>query len=334
MIIYKFRIWIGIWLSIMTVLLGGCRDVEPIPDTNIVFQTIHRDTGLYQKLGFINADGTNLEYLKLPDSGPGPPVAPVQTSDAEFLIFHSPPEADSAYVLGYMSSITKNGQIKTYDMAGRATPVLETHQVLVEEIIGSGRSEDMQSSLYLFDLDKNSVVETYYTTGKGMSIGLGTNAIHGSKLLFARYSEQAYPEIILLDIETGEERVIFVEDSTEDNRGPFYPAISPDGQWVAYTTDGGIYIMDIEGNHQKRIVEVKTIYEYSLGVMELAPWPPAPSWSPDSQWIIYHRCTLPLSEVCKDIDDYAIFKANIQTGEEIKLLDGGLNPYWRLTPRQ
>ena len=61
-------------------------------------------------------------------------------------------------------------------------------------------------------------------------------------------------------------------------------------------------------------------------------YPPEASWSPDSRWLVYHRCMLPGQQRCYSEDQYAIFKLNIETGEEWLLVEGGINPYWRLTP--
>ncbi len=41
---------------------------------------------------------------------------------------------------------------------------------------------------------------------------------------------------------------------------------------------------------------------------------------------------LPFPEGCERGADFNIYKVNIDTGEEILLVEGGLNPYWRLTP--
>lgn len=329
----EFNNRIKVCLFMITViLLSGCYEsVDPLPDTEIVFQTMPGYKGLPHYLGFFNADGTGLAYIELPHSGPGSPAAPVRTSDAELLLFYTIPGADRAYSPGKLYSITKAGKIRKYgdSSIGRVTPVIDTHQVLFTSYDNPAKG---RYSLRLLDLDKNSVVKTYYATDQGIESGLvlGTNALHGSKLVFARYSKQTYPEIILLDIETGTERLIFIEDHIEDDHAPLYPAISPDGRWVAYTTHGGIYVMNLDTHQRKRIVTVATIYEHRPGWIELVAWPPAPSWSPDSQWIVYHRCIQPIPDQCEDTDDYVIFKANIQTGEEIKLLEGGLNPYWRL----
>ena len=57
------------------------------------------------------------------------------------------------------------------------------------------------------------------------------------------------------------------------------PAISTDGQTVAFTRDGGengIYLIDIDGSDERRIFAERG---------RLA----SPKWSPDGQWIVFSR---------------------------------------------
>jgi Tol biopolymer transport system component len=59
-------------------------------------------------------------------------------------------------------------------------------------------------------------------------------------------------------------------------------------------------------------------------------WPPKPIWSPDGNWLVYHKCELEDPErECLYLEDYVIYKVNVHTGEEVKIIEGGLNPYWR-----
>jgi Tol biopolymer transport system component len=63
-------------------------------------------------------------------------------------------------------------------------------------------------------------------------------------------------------------------------------------------------------------------------------WPPLPVWSPDGEWLAYHKCILdPGPKVdCSEPSDginFSIFVVNVDTGHEKKVIDGGLNPYWR-----
>jgi Tol biopolymer transport system component len=49
-----------------------------------------------------------------------------------------------------------------------------------------------------------------------------------------------------------------------------------------------------------------------------------PTWSPDSKWLVYHRCV----RENPPISDCTIYKVNIETGIEVKLAEGGVFPSW------
>ncbi len=325
--ITNYNFWQRWCLCILTgFLLLGCREIGTIPDTDIVFEMPPHS------FGFINVDGTNWEYI---DLGKGQTVstAPIETLDGKYLVYHDAIQADNGFSVGYLSAITPQGEDKRYDIfhARSSAPSLSPNQMIIGTNQGTVAS-DNQASLHLFDLQTESIIKTFYTTAQGMDIGVGTNAVHGSKLFFARYYlYQSHSEIVSLDTESGDEIIIHVEYSTEDEQlrsSLFYPSVSPDGKWVAYSANRSIYIIDSDGQEKpKRITDVCMNCEQVPETNARAiAWPAAPSWSPDSQWIIYHRC----KGRCKSTEDYAIFKANIQTGEEIKFLNEGLNPYWRL----
>jgi len=67
------------------------------------------------------------------------------------------------------------------------------------------------------------------------------------------------------------------------------PAISPDGQTVAFIRDGGgdagLYLIDIDGRNERRI-----FIESKLRT---------PAWSPDGQWIAFQRVTG--EDTCRDV---------------------------------
>jgi Tol biopolymer transport system component len=113
------------------------------------------------------------------------------------------------------------------------------------------------------------------------------------------------------------------------------PAWSADGQWVAYTGVDGIYLVRPTGTDQRLLVEYLNP-EGDGRPAYSGDWPPLASWSPNSGHLVYHKCILERRKRadCRLLDDYAIFKVNVETGEEIKILDGGLNPYWRWKPAE
>lgn len=76
------------------------------------------------------------------------------------------------------------------------------------------------------------------------------------------------------------------------------PAISPDGQTVAFTRDGGengIYLIDIDGSNER------LIFSGRAGLR-------SPKWSPDGQWIVFSRADeydecYEMGRACLTLDD-------------------------------
>ncbi|MBN1936423.1 MAG: hypothetical protein JW934_17285, partial [Anaerolineae bacterium] len=52
------------------------------------------------------------------------------------------------------------------------------------------------------------------------------------------------------------------------------------------------------------------------------------SWSPDGNWVVYSKRVYRDGAYHQDI-----YKLNIDTGEEIKLVENGLNPHWYWPPQ-
>lgn len=73
----------------------------------------------------------------------------------------------------------------------------------------------------------------------------------------------------------GTRQIVSVKDGqrsvladTGDNVAP--PVWSPDGRRIAFSDDGGVFVMDADGGHKTRLADGST-----------------PRWSPDSQWLLY-----------------------------------------------
>jgi hypothetical protein len=328
--ISKSRIKSSLCMLVVLTVLGGCcyKATEPLPDTDIVFQAATDDDRPY-RLGFIQADGSDLQYVEVRPYSyfGGMPICPVQTSDGTLLIFYGSHGASDP-----VSAITSDGYLIEYDdhYGGSGcgiAPVPDSHQAVVSEAYTGGSSKDIKRRIQLLDLDEKTAVQTYVTT-TGAFIDVGTNALHETSLVYRRSREEngvSMVELVLLNIETKRETVLLTEERLSQ------PAISPDGRSVAYTAEDGIYIVDVEKGESRHVMETCVWWTPEADrFRQRDNWPPTASWSPDGRWLVYHRCTQPCSQRCENVEDYSIFKINLETGEEELLVEGGLNPYWRL----
>lgn len=133
----------------------------------------------------------------------------------------------------------------------------------------------------------------------------------GGELAYSAKSGDERERVTVMNLQTGERRTI--------GEG-INPAWCPDAHWLAYTGYDGLYIVHPDGTGQRRVLDYPTRSEESW-----RGWPPRPEWSPDGKWLVYHR----VSEKTASGPRYSIFKLNLATGEEVKILDDGINPHWR-----
>ena len=106
------------------------------------------------------------------------------------------------------------------------------------------------------------------------------------------------------------------------------PSISPDGKKVAYLSEDGIRIMDIEGNDVLKVSD-DIPWRKEEGASFDYLWP-NPAWSSDGKQLIYHKC-LGIKKphyLCEEYGKYSVFLYDFKTGIERKLFDSGVNPSW------
>jgi len=156
--------------------------------------------------------------------------------------------------------------------------------------------------------------------GAGVSISGGSLSPDGKFLLYTRETnrnlQNAVHAILKMDLSNGE--TIAIGEGAN-------PRWSPDGSKIAYLQLDGIYVMSADGTQAKRIVAHDMRNDASSNGKEFDIVHPEPQWSPDGNWLIYHLWVFQ----SKDSSDADIFKLNIATGDEIKVADDGLYPYWR-----
>jgi Tol biopolymer transport system component len=304
----------------------GCHSwrLSRVPDADIVFQAMY--SGEEQaSLGFVDGDGSNLTYVEMRLPGAAMPAFPTWTPAGDYLLFRGLQEIDYG---GDLFAITPGRRLMGYEtdvaFGDDGAAVTADGRYAVVHVVGDSEGEEY---LHLLILETGEIKETLVTeTTLRAGVECGTNALHGSKLVYAYQglvNDQERGELILRDLEAGTATVLVTGTILVK------PAISPDGRWIAYTAEDGVFIVSVNGGESRRVVDTAVERLTSLGLIEDYS-PPVASWSPDSQWIVYHRCTLPGEQWCNQLSHYSVFKVNIETGEEVFLVEGALNPYWRL----
>ena len=171
-------------------------------------------------------------------------------------------------------------------------------------------------SIDFFDIStckygKNLV--NYDIAGRGSYVIAGFSYSRSEETLVFSMSIDQFSEIfriISLDLKSKRE-VILTEGINPD--------LSPDSQFIAYLgMDGALYLMKADGSEQKLLVEELFWDSYHTD------YAVQPEWSPDSKWLVYHRCV----GDNPPISDCTIYKVNIETGIEVKLAEGGVFPSW------
>jgi len=154
-------------------------------------------------------------------------------------------------------------------------------------------------------------------------------------LQYAAYTNRPSPDpdddrfIAIQNIVSGEVKIVGIGE---------YPVWSRDSHWLAYIGLDGIYVANVaEGTRPRRVVLYPNLFNNGAPTYAgRSYWdiPPEVSWSPDGKWLIYHKWTGTNYYTGINPSDNAIYKLNIETGEETKIIDGGMYPYWRWPVQQ
>lgn len=303
-------------ISIVVAVTTGCLRTVPaqLPNTDIVFQTMAYDNGQGYSFAFVNADGSDLTVVEL-NQGVGAAILPAWSADGKTLIFRGEVRIPDVNYLGRFF-VLRAGQSLTmcppeHTQGGGPLFITADGKQAVMNV-----APELPDKLVLLNLNNCEITNTFLTV---RAFG---GAITSSKREVVFWQEE---DIGVFDLDFATHTIV--------GHG-IAPRWSPDDQWIAYTGRDGIYVVKRDGTGSRRIVLYKAYRQYWTGPA-YEDWPPLPSWSPDGKWLVYHKCMLPDDQVCEksNVSQYAIFKVNVETGVEMRIVDGGLNPYWRWRPK-
>lgn len=319
---------------LVALFLSGCgmgeimiRAPENFPQRDIVFQRAaswgYEEGG--HSLGFVNADGSGLAVVEFRALYIGWAVAsyPVWSPDGSTMVFRAgePSRPGSGNLMVVRRGKVRHCPGETFGW-GRAFFLKGDEEVLAGTWVDGFRAA-------VINMEDCEVVRIYSNEGEEEYLVDPAISPDGQLLAFVRWRREfppTSPDIIVLDMISGAQMLV--------GQG-CHPSWSPDGQWLSYTGQvydarrrdyiiEGIYIVARDGGQKRKVASC-----HLANCNDWYPWPPAPSWSPDGQWLVYHWCMVSPCTGGTEAANYSIFKVNVETGEEIKIVDGGLNPYWR-----
>jgi hypothetical protein len=318
----KYLPWIMLGLLRASVSCGlfdatleETRAPQEFPDVDIVYVGS-------QGLGFVNADGSNpvtMDFVVKEFGNKSAFWRPVVTADNHALIAKVVPRENyvfNAHLLVLWRS--RELPVQCQQWGEQQMPLLSADQLHVFI-----RTEPGMALYALKDCGTAKAPVTVYENDFGI---LSPDLQH---LVYTdRPGAMAADDrfIVVRDVTSRQERVVGVGD---------YPAWSRDSQSLAYTGKDGLYVVNVaDGSEPRRVVPYTNPYpghENNPAYEGAAYWrvPPEVSWSPDGKWLVYHRWTGTEYETGVEPAYNAIYKVNIESGQESKVIDKGMYPSWR-----
>lgn len=309
------------WPKYMFVLLCffglvlGCQkrlwpSEQGFPDREIVFSLPrpNQDT-----LGFIHPGGTGLMSRIIVDYNAA--AVPTWSPNGEFIAFRTEDSYFQPSRLRIISSAGKAwNQCKAWGWAGGRVWVIEEKQVLFQLSLAEERDR-----IVLANWQSCKVLSTLFEASNDTSLELLDSAHLSSRgwLAVSRILKHTLP---------AEAQILVIAPDLDDAQivgEGLAPAWSKDGEWLAFTAFDGIYIVRQDGSQKRKLVDIDSRSKRDPSIYGGLGWidsPAAPSWSPDGEWIVYHRITS---------TGPAIYKIEVQSGTEVKIYEGGIYPNWR-----
>lgn len=311
-------ILVSIFFLIQLACSSSARDTLTLtlPDRDILFQANNGDDNA---LGFINADGSAAVLL---NTGEIAMTQPVWSQDKAQIYYHTVTRAPGMQKIGYGPI----GMLATEKPGTQNCNVDRTNAWVVYPIESTGAviyTNDVQIIELDYSRCRQERVLVDYHDNPNVGIPSFTVSDDRSTLLYEKMDESSgvlVSTLISLDLEkeTSTELLFDAVENDIITDGVSY-TLSPDNQMIAIVRSDGIFVMNRDGSDIRHILKETLFESYSDFPTPIA------DWSPDGKWLVYHKLE---SDSYFRGSDFSIYKLNVVTGEEVKLYDGGMYPYW------
>lgn len=289
------------------------------PDRDIVFQLGVSDTGSTHEIGFINADGSDLIYFQLSFQESLDIQTPVWTDDGGILFFGAPNVVVTALIEKDYPFTLKLRNKWTY----QPSLIHDTHEILLNSAL-----DEFTQAILREDYLTAEILETYPMDQSIYDVFIGTNNFVNQQLLYSQLLKEDNNvhryELVILDTNTNQRSILLsYRGVPQEVIRILNPAFSPNGEWIAYTSNDGIYLIRSDGSKNHRVIELERTNYF---------WTPAVSWSPDGKSFVYHHCSADGWHDCERdsmSENNIIYRYDLEAKEETVLVVGGVNPYWR-----
>ena len=311
---------------IVLLFISSCSFATPpekieFPKTDIIYQAISSNfsnTPSDNLIGFVNADGSGNTTIKISYRA-HLPVFSKAWNGIFFIRASSPFEiGKQGGILLFLNSKGEYKDCNTTDPA-YSSFVFPMNVNGMKFVLATDTS-----SIQLLSLDDCKVTKTFLKQSEPVQAVIGSvfPSSTGDQVIFDFYDfSRQTREIKIMDMNTGETRDILAEGYTKETRNiatGYNPSLSPDDTKIAFVEDDGIYIADSNGANRHLLVSL-SFPKYFDSLL------PTPFWSPDGTLLIYHKC---INQVCHDLSDFSIYKVDVTSGKETKIVDKGLFPVW------
>jgi hypothetical protein len=294
--------------------LSGCQSVwrEPIPEGEIVYQGQEVSPYPWYRLGFIDANGENNKIIKLNRrfskpvwSADGTIIYGLSMADGVYAGYPAYWDLQQGRFVKCSQDLPAFSQIQGSDNPANPYEVI-VQDISVINLMDLSQCVESRTFVDYSFIDANMQGFSYSRSRQLLLYGLVENP-----------QEHRTYKIICLNLNNG--------DETRLAEG-INPALSPDGSHLAYIGLDGLYIIDLISDKatSRKLVDQPFFDPWRAG----SPYNfvTVPSWSPDGNWLVYHRCdTL---ELCT-MEEAQIYKINTNGGDEIPLTKGGEYPSWK-----